>query len=170
MPELIRFFLFFFLCSLTARGKFVSMSSRRRGAAVLRGQGSTLTLPIWVFPNAVFSCGLGETCTRVQPGSGDGRLGGSWPRCVRRVGAMATGATTTRRLLLLLAATVPSATGFSECIEQCVKTPAAQGHFECCTNPLISSFNKPSCAVGCYMAEVCLQPSLTASPRRLLPS
>jgi len=73
---------------------------------------------------------------------------------------MATGATTTRRLLLLLAATAPSATGFSECIEQCVKTPAAQGHFECCTNPLISSFNKPSCAVGCYMAEVCLQPSL----------
>jgi hypothetical protein len=59
-----------------------------------------------------------------------------------------------RVVVLLLVATAAPSAGFTECIEQCVATPAAAGHFECCTNPLVSSFNKPSCASGCHMAEV----------------
>lgn len=46
------------------------------------------------------------------------------------------------------------AAAFSACIDKCVKTPTENGHFECCTNPLVSAFNKPSCATGCHMAEV----------------
>ena len=40
-----------------------------------------------------------------------------------------------------------------ECIEQCVETPVKDGHFDCCTNPLVSSFQKPSCATGCLMMD-----------------
>ena len=49
--------------------------------------------------------------------------------------------------LSMVAATV------EECVERCVKSPAPAGHFECCTNPLVSSFQAPSCATGCLMAE-----------------
>eukprot|EP01043_Picozoa_sp_COSAG02_P007799 COSAG02_NODE_240_length_27672_cov_67.291445_6_plen_90_part_00 len=62
-------------------------------------------------------------------------------------------------LLLVLAGVAPCPiAGFSECIEECIKTPTPQGHFDCCSNPLVSSFNKPSCSTGCYMAEVRLPP------------
>ena len=40
-----------------------------------------------------------------------------------------------------------------DCIDTCVKSPAPAGHFECCTDPKSSSFQAPSCATGCLMAE-----------------
>ena len=56
--------------------------------------------------------------------------------------------------LLLLAMSLPRPAGsFSACVDQCIATPAKLGHFECCSNPLLSSFEKPSCATGCRIAE-----------------
>ena len=56
--------------------------------------------------------------------------------------------------LLLLAVSLPRPAGsFSACVDQCIATPAKLGHFECCSNPLLSSFEKPSCATGCRIAE-----------------
>ena len=57
-------------------------------------------------------------------------------------------------LPLLLAMSLPRPAGsFSACVDQCIATPAKLGHFECCSNPLLSSFEKPSCATGCRIAE-----------------
>ena len=40
-----------------------------------------------------------------------------------------------------------------ECVDVCIHTPAAAGHWECCSDPYDSSFQKPSCASGCLMAQ-----------------
>lgn len=61
-----------------------------------------------------------------------------------------------RRLLAALGLALSAGYGYgsevAECVHKCIHTPAAQGHWECCDDPLKSSFEKPSCATGCLMS------------------
>ena len=60
-------------------------------------------------------------------------------------------------LLVGLLAAPPRAAALSasvqHCVDICIVTPAPAGHFECCHDPIKSSFSAPSCATGCLMNE-----------------
>jgi hypothetical protein len=52
-----------------------------------------------------------------------------------------------------IAEAVELSAGVKACVAKCVETPAPVGHFECCNDPVTSSFQKPSCATGCLIDE-----------------